>query len=399
MDNDEKGQIVMAMIVIIVVSLFIITLTNLLTMENKQTVKHKKSTVAFHLAEAAIDRGVWKLSESDGAWNAAVNGETISGYNGNTIYSDLSGGQYKIILSSGPGINEVTIIGKGRDISTSEVRTIKTVYQKTQITAAISAGEGVEFKSGLIVHWAPVVSGGEMELKGQAKFRYYPRKYAVGKLKERDENAEQPNTDNLEYWAYNSGKMGELPEINFDYYKEKAKISTAPEPKKGTADPEGSGYFPCDVDFKDYVIKNPNTVIYIEGDVKMDGDSFFDMEAMILRGNIHMHSKGEEFEATIPSGANLEYQHPNAQQVWEDEFEDKSTYQLPLNDCAFHGFLYADNFKCSGGINSFVGVLLVKEEVKINTLTFYYDSEVSDKIKSMEASIERTLWKEVAAQW
>jgi len=397
MCNGKKGQIIMALLIIIILPMFIIILTNLLTMENKQTVKHKKSTVAFHLAEAAIDRGVWKLSESDDVWNAAVNGETISGYDGNTPYSDLSGGQYKIIFSSGPGINDVTIIGKASDISASEVRTIKTVYQKTQITAAISAGEGVEFKSGLIVHWAPVVSGREMELKGQAKFRYYPRKYAIGKIKERDETAEQPNTDNLEYWAYNSGKIGELPEINFNYYKEKAKASTAPEPKKGTADPEGSGYFTGKVEFKDYVIKDPDTIIYIEGDVKMDGDSFFDMEAMIIRGNIHMHSKGEEFEATIPSGANLEYQHPDAQEVWEDEFEGKSTYEV--DDCAFHGFLYADSFKCSGGTNSFVGILLVKGDVGINTLTFYYDSEVAGYIKSMGASIERTSWKEVVAQW
>lgn len=395
----NKGQalIVMALVILIVLTIFAVTLTNLFTMESKWSVKQRRSTIAFYLAEAAIAHAAWKLSESEDVWYSALNGEIISGYDGNTIYSELSNGQYKIIISSGPGISEVTIRGIGRDDSIYEVRAIEAVYQKLQIPAAIWAGGKVEIKQGMIVHWGTVVSGNEMKLKGQAEDRYYPRKYAVGKIEGRDENSDEPNTDNLEYWAYDSGKIGQIPEIDFDYYAEKAKASRVPTPKKGTADPEGSGYFIDKAEFKDYVIESSTTVIYVNEDVKIEGDSFFDIEAMIVMDNIHIHSDGKEFEANIPAGAEWEYQHPNAQDVWNNNFDGQDTYHL--TDCAFHGFLYAGSFNCSGGSNSFVGLVAASGEIKINTMTIYYDSDVDDSAEFIGIPIERTSWKEVLTQW
>lgn len=63
--KDSRGFVLVG---VIVLSLCLLILTGALVQwvqqESKISVKHQKSTLSFHLAEAAIDRGRWKLQES-----------------------------------------------------------------------------------------------------------------------------------------------------------------------------------------------------------------------------------------------------------------------------------------------------------------------------------------------
>jgi len=68
MKQNESGQ--MLAIALGIVLLLLIIVPNLVKMvqtESRQTDKQRKSTIAFNIAETAVERGMWKLKESTGA--------------------------------------------------------------------------------------------------------------------------------------------------------------------------------------------------------------------------------------------------------------------------------------------------------------------------------------------
>src|SRR5690349_7891558 len=79
--------------------------------ESKDSVRETKKTGAFHLAEVGQDRGAWKLRESNTIWTNAVNGVTVTNYDGLVEFTDLQPqGNYKIKFTPGPGTNQVTVL-------------------------------------------------------------------------------------------------------------------------------------------------------------------------------------------------------------------------------------------------------------------------------------------------
>lgn len=189
--------------------------------DTRLAVKDQKSSMAFSLAEAAVDRGYWKIKGSTSTFNQASIGGTILGYNFDAVYTDISGGKYRIKISSGPGEDQITILGEGRDLQNKETRSIKAVYLNTTVPGAILSGGNLSADSASVVHWGPIMARGNMSFTGTIPD--YPRKLARGTVFGRDPTGDTnpPNNDSNGDWqsAYN---VPELPVFDFETLRSSA---------------------------------------------------------------------------------------------------------------------------------------------------------------------------------
>ena len=96
----RRGQMALTMVLSVLLLLLIAIpmMDTYVKNEAKWSVKERKSTLAFHLAEAGLDRGYWKLIERSTNWGLITTSGTISGYANDKIYTDIQGGSYKITL-------------------------------------------------------------------------------------------------------------------------------------------------------------------------------------------------------------------------------------------------------------------------------------------------------------
>lgn len=275
----------------------------------------------------------------------------------------------------------------------------------------------------MYVHWGPVVSFNNIKLKGAAKNREWPQKYSTGYIDPRDTNPTAPNTDNLEYWAYET--MGTPPPVDLDYYRLQAKASSGvPLPiisSGGTANPPGSGYFDQKgtITFSSYQLNDSNKVIFIERAKNVmiqdtpGSPTFINCKAMIiLGGKIHMHVYGQTLTASVPTDAWEQYQSGT---VTNQSIADSGaageypgdagfhftnpTYDIP--NCWFHGYLYVNRFKCGWStVNSAMqGVLDVGSQWNANNKSIYYDPAISSAIKIFQNNVSRASWQRIKATW
>ena len=182
--------------------------------DTKISVKDQKSTLAFNLAEAAVDRGYWKVKSSTGIYASVTLGNIITGYHFDSVYTDVPGGSYRVNISSGPDMDQVTILGEGRDSDSKEKRTIKAVFTNTSVPGAIlSAGQLNANDIDSTIHWGPIMAKGDIVLA--TGYPNYPRKLSMQTVKPRDPTGDTnpPNTDSLEWWSnYN---VPDLPIFDF----------------------------------------------------------------------------------------------------------------------------------------------------------------------------------------
>jgi hypothetical protein len=427
----NKGNILIIVSLLILVFLILIPMLIFhVSHESKWTLREKRTSIAFQLAEAGIDRAIWKLREKDTYWTDVGNGIPIPGYNFDTTYADIPNtsnpvGEYKIKIEKHPtdsSCRRITAIG--RDKSKNEIRAIQVDVTKTIISSAVSTGVRQEWKPNLLVHWGPVVSYDEIVLEGAQVNTYWPVKYSAGKIDPWDTDPNPPNDDGTEYSRfYSFVNLGPKPQIDLDYYRNKAKATTGiPNPKQGgPADPPGSGYFPGtkDVVFSkaENSVNNKNAVIFVENaDVRLEDSASSRLtmvvEAFVVaKGNIHIHSNGiDNYVVNVPSEAWKQYQKGTVVNGTVGDSAAKNEYpgddgyrkcasQITLSNVAFHGLLYTYNFKCSAGINNVIGVVIVENEMQVNTMTIYYDRNIGDSVKLSSAPIRIVSWKEIKMPW
>jgi hypothetical protein len=181
--------------------------------DTKISMKNQKSTLAFNLAEAAVDRGYWEVKGSTATFAQISAGGTLAGYRFDTTYSDISGGTYRINVTSGPNINEVTILGEGRDSLKKETRAIKAVYLNSSVAGPIITAGKITLTAESVVHWGPIMAGGDITVPSGAV--HFPRKLSRQTVKPLDPTGDTnpPNTDNKEWWSdYN---VPDLPVFDF----------------------------------------------------------------------------------------------------------------------------------------------------------------------------------------
>ncbi len=406
--------------------------------EARWTLKETRSNVAYHLAEAGADRAIWYVLQSSANWTAASSGIAISGYNGDSQYSDLSGGLYTIRITSGPLSDQITVVSKGRDNSTKELRTIKGVYSGAALASGLGVSGSIDYQPNFSVHWGEVISYNDINLPN-ASAPYYPARRSKGSVDPWDTSVNPPNSDSSKNYIAFDTTLTTPPEIDFDYYRQKAKNTLAPDPgavgggSNGgqSAGYRGTGYFDgaSEVKFKSYNFECSTCVFFVESDdAKLEDTAasrgFMHIEALIIQsGNLHIHSNGKNpYTVSVPTDAWKQYTggtsiNPNgpADTAALDEYPGDGGYHLVKvshtlpnatfdgagnTGVAFHGFIYTNSFNCSGGNNILVGRLGVGSGgTSINTMNIYYDPAAASGVHYSKSPINRISWDEIVSTW
>lgn len=430
MNTDRRG---FALVGVIVLSICLLVLTTAMVswiqQEAKVSVKHRKSTTAFHLAEAAIDRGRWKLQESNTVWDSVGQGVALANYNFDKKYSDIAGGVYAIRITSHPTYSDRRIIeGVGRDSSTNEIRRIYAVAERQSLDAAIWSGGEVELKKNSEVHWGPVKSQQEIELEQSQADGGFPRMYARDKIVRIDENPAPPNTDNIQYWAYFD--VPPRPLIDFNALKSSAQAN-------GTYFPEGDTWQdaypgspnfdcdknPCKNNEATYLPKIDDGLIwYFEKDFKLKKGTFI-TGTVITMGQFKIEgdmSCEGYYTTTPPPDAWREYRKIDtsaASQWYADagggppsavstSFSFQSTGSPAKRDgikkgVCFKGFVYAqEEFEIKKETIVHGMIIVEKDEVENSKSTIVF----ADKTSAANVTIARTTvnildWREQPGSW
>jgi hypothetical protein len=219
--NDGGFLLVGVLAVMIVLMILIPALIGWVGREAKWTVKEQKNTTAFNLAEAGVDRGMWKLKSSTVSWANATAGTVVAGYNFDTVYNDVEGGRYRIRFTSTVVNGEVAVVvhGEGKDTASSQTRAIQAIFINASFPGPVLS-QGVLTASGTFeAHWGPLMSQNNINIVGSAASDRFPRKFSKQIVQctvagwARDTSLSPPNTDNVEWWsAYD---VPDLPQLDF----------------------------------------------------------------------------------------------------------------------------------------------------------------------------------------
>lgn len=417
MRNNRSGQMAITMVISILLFLLLMfPVMNLFVRnEGRWSVKEKKSTAAFHLAEAGVDRACWKMLENSDMWVITGTG-TIAGYNFDQVYTDLGGGSYAIRISSDPTNPDRRIIDAvGKETTSSQLRRIRLYLENTDTSMnfAVRSENEAELEGGNSqVEWGPVVSRGEIDAQG----RNYPRFYSAGHVSPQDGGSNTAGTDNLYWWSYYS--VPSAPAINFSYYLSSAQASGA--------SPCGGNYYTVgDRTFMGCHDKSGKTY-YVTGNVilKAGGGGNHIAGTIITLGNIQFSGNGGSangadgsYNANLPSNAWKEYGanwahyktfDPTAPATYADAVSAGYTAvnkTYPLSGVLVHGFLYArGEMELQGGGNGvFHGFVMTGDEFEMETsnYTVYYDPVISAaaRLSTGQVTIARKNWYEVKPEW
>lgn len=339
----QGGQVLVGVILVSLVLLIIIpALVTWLQSDVKLSVKNRKGTTAFHLAETAVERGYWYVKSSTGLWNAASGGAQLQGYHFDTTYNDVNGGTYRISISS-VATKSVTIIGEGRDVSTNEKRAIKAVFQNQTVYSPLLASGNVTLTRGLVVFWGPIMSQGDLTMSDDDIANlYYPNKYAKGVVTGTNNNPRDtsglnpPNSGGSGEWNSAYQFVPDLPILDFAALRSSASATStlnvygcknsAP---VGAWDARAScgSAAPHTFHFGDTAdhpssgvnVSTMNYVWYWDGDVTLsgnNGNSSGLRGMMIVRGNLTIDTPGQMvYTNNVPLNAWNQHQRGNITSV------------------------------------------------------------------------------------
>ncbi|MDD5687178.1 MAG: hypothetical protein PHE88_05015 [Elusimicrobia bacterium] len=404
----SRGQVVIIMLIIaMIVGIVIPALVFMSGNEAKWTVRETKTTRAFHLAEAGLDRGVFKLNET-GIWDIVCAGAVVSDYNGQTIFSDVEGGYYKVKLSSGPDSNEVTITASGKDLATAEFRTIQAVYAKTCVKGALNAA-AINVGGNAQIHWGPMYS-----LSTITCGALFPRKYARGYITPRYTSGALPKYGSLadeELAEWHAGyDVPDLPDIRFnDYALEAQKVTGAPALAGAVQTPAGSSYYVGSGEFKNLTNATTRTY-YITGNCSFKNSYL--AGNLIVRGNLDGNGNGAGSPTVnVPPDAWKEYQEYCNDTSATGQYETGSGINIDngLHTCKptaaltkilFKGFAHIGGNMTYSGNPGFVGCVIVIGTMSgTGTFDIYYDPVAASNILFNSSRPSRSSWKELSPNW
>ena len=413
------GQIVVIMLIIaMIIGIVIPGLIYLTQHEAKWTVKEVKSTRAFHLAEAGVDRGVFKLNET-GVWDTAYAGTAVSGYDGQTTYSDIEGGYYKIKFSTGSGDDEVTITASGKDSATAECRTIQAVYYSPPGIAGAINAPSITTTGNCEVHWGLISSLGDIELSGSADV-FYPRKRARGHIfcgtaaHDHDSPASEGTTitsgpsgvvDEFKEWKDQDLDVPDIPDLSNDY--------------KTDAQSGGFYYLGNYSFFGSTFTQTKYTTFYIEGDCTLRKASLYGN--LIVTGNIDIggdqnvgptlstapHSEAwKEYQVGTPNIGGGDGTGPdtfaNADEWYGDDVN-HTTKSYTIGKYLFMGLIYVYGNGTAGSNPNIYGLLVIKGSGGLTgagTPVIWYDKTCARNVKTTSrVRPTRQSWKELSPRW
>lgn len=362
-----KGNVILTVVLIMAVFAILIPVIVLYVRnEANWTLKAKRQTVAFHLAEAGLDRGYWKLIENSANWTTIVGSGTIAGYNDDVVYTDVAGGSYKIKIAKVTA-SSISITCNAKDTSEKEFRAIQAIYSKNSIVSPVQV-PSYSASGNFTVWWGPIYSLGDLTVSG-ASDREYPRKMARGKIDPRDTDPNVPNIDasaNKEWWSYNSYPVPDPPIPDLAWYEAQSHIAPNIYYAAYTALPG--------------VVDTTSRIRWFAAGGKIDAVGAYYCGYIFSMGNFSITKKGGyTYSVTPPAEAWREYvkKCPNDQGVAGDTNEQDEypgdgglhtvksyTFGTTVGGApnklpAFRGFLYV-NGTFSGGANGLIhGAIVV----------------------------------------
>ena len=403
--KDKRGQLIIAMLIFaMIVAIVVPALVILVRNEARETTKEIKQTRAFHLAEASADRGMYKLNESQNIWYSATHGILVPGYAGDVIYTDITGGYYKIKFSSGPGDFQVTILGYGKDEKTDESRIVKIVCYRE---LPFGGGKGAlnilcgNASGTMNIHWGGIMTKTYMDLQGNVKLEHFPRKYARGYITPRYSSGPLPKygalaDEDLAEW-HAGYPVPEFPDIDFAAYAAAAQQVTGADPG-GT--PAGSSYYIGNHTFngkRDTIRRT----YYVTGNCTLKNSSL--SGDLIVMGKLIKNGtdKGPDVIAKVPKNAWMEYQEgtpklpdhsndPDSSDVdeypgdlgYRNSGDGTATYNI--GETCFCGFVYIGGTFDVQGNPQIYGIVLVPNINGLEgngTWTLWYNYDILDTIK------------------
>jgi len=404
----NTGQILIIVIIALtVLTIGIPALIYYIQKESDWAMKEERTTRAFQLAEAGIERGYQSLILSTTSLSTVEAGGTLTSYNFDQAYTDMPGGQYSIRLAGNPIAQTVTVTSVGKDSSGKELRAIQVVYATPGAYAAsIYAINSATIQGNPTVEWGPVASPGPITTDAS---HTYPRYFSGGDILPFDSNAgSPPNTDNLQWWSYYS--MPPAPQIDLPGYKTAAGAACTDQANclssactvcyytaanYATFSPGTNNHFGT-------ATPNPATALIVEGDLSLSGN----------------YGNGSVSNASIPSTAWKEYANDWSHYTAMDAYASGhfATYQDAVNanyvgsgltygstitKAFIYGFLYVGGtISISGGGNgSIIGSLYCATVANLGSshVTVYYENTVISNIKVQNSSLGRTSWKEMSS--
>lgn len=216
----NRGQILVGATILVAVMMLLVPLmVQWGRNESRWAVKEQRTVAAFNVTEAAVDRGLWKLKSTTVTWAAAAQGQVVAGYNFDQTHTDIEGGVYRIRFSSGPQVDQVTVLAEGRDNRTRQTRAVRAVFQNMTNPGPLMSAGLIGYAGSFEAHWGPIYAHNTITISGNAATEYFPRKYSkqvvVGTAGQpRDTNGlNPPNTDNTEWWS--NYDVPDLPQLDF----------------------------------------------------------------------------------------------------------------------------------------------------------------------------------------
>ena len=415
----------MAIMMVLTSLLFLLIMIPLIDLyvknEAKWSVKEKKSTTAFHLAEAGVDRARWKLKETDQMWVTTSTG-TIPGYNFDKSYGDVAGGTYAIkITSDAVDPDKRVVESVGRDSSTNEMRKIKAVFINRAAVDFSARAENQATNTGGNDHveWGPIYAGVSIN----ATARTYPRFFSAAHVTPQDGGSTTAGTDDIYWWSYYD--IPPTPKVKFSVYLASAQWFN----DHGVASPKGCGsgnkknpgtyYIAGDASFEDCRDENDRTY-YITGDATFkSGSDQFIRGTMIVLGSINIVGSGGAsgaYNARLPPEAWMEYGNAWAHYLTFDPTCPHATYASAvaasylatgktyyLNTVMLHGFIYTGGSQgLNGGGNCNInGSILAGVNTTMSTSGFclWFDDQVATQIQLSGIDIDLFSWYEVHPSW
>lgn len=447
--DGERAQILVgATILVMILLIFVPMMVQWGRREASWSVKEQKSVTAFNIAEAAIDRGAWKLKQTTSTWQDASLGIVQAGYNFDVVYADIEGGRYRLKFSSGPQPNQVTVLAEGVDGRTHQVRAIQAVFRNVISSGALIAGGAINYQGNFEVHWGSVYSQNNINLGGWALTSYFPRKFSKQVVTPRDANGlTPPNTDNLEWWSnYN---VPDMPLLDFVTMRATASATGTLNLYTGNGAAGGAGkctgwagHNRCSsagvtqashnglnhfFDSEHHAQSKNNRTWYWDGDVNFTGTNAGGgchgmgiWGTVIVRGNLTMDSPEDCYGFTntnVPSDAWVEYQkidtagasdeypadngyhandtsyvHGGAGSGWPGGHPDAKT------DVGLRGFLYTGGNMTINKCSDVAGAAWVVGNITNNAVgdrvvIFYNPSDVTPAV--LNVVLIRVSWDEV----
>lgn len=454
----RSGQVLAGALMLLLVLLIVVpAVVNWVQQESRASVKDSRTTTAFNLAEAAVERGVWKLKSSTTSWSNAKNGVAIAGYDFDSTYADVPGGTYRVRFATGPSSNQVTVYGEGRDVNRGETRAIRGVYENSSLPGPLLTSGIMQYSGAFECHWGPAMAQGNITISGNAGTEYFPRKFSKGVVtatsgQNRDTNGlNPPNTDNIEWWS--DYDVPDLPLLDFttlrasaaangtlNYYNGSTSSHTmTPYPggtptacrNAGTSSNHPNPHNLHFLDSNSHNLSKRNLIWYWDGDLAFTGNQNTGCHrnglwgTVIVRGNLTIET-GDcyAFTGPVPANAWMEYGKINAgggDTAATNQFPADNGFQQVRNtfihgsqtwsggppsgntDVGMRGFVYVGgNLRIvSNAQSDYQGVIwvngdIVNENTGERSLVFY-DETVGSSLPVLNVVLVRRDWRETSA--